>query len=153
VVAHSVGDLDESTDVGTDDQARESSLGRTVLEPSLVARIERIGHDVLELSVDLLAGPCQPLRVLGHLKSGDSDTTAVGGLCTHTSVHVEDERHERGLGDVLPGAYQIQPSPPCLRVDSNTSIASCVQPMLEPSATNLTPAATSAFASSPETSF
>ena len=38
-------------------------------------------HDVLELSIDLLGGPCQPLAILSHLETGDGDTAAVGCLC------------------------------------------------------------------------
>lgn len=37
-----------------------------------------IGHDLFELLVDLLCGPREALRVLGHLEAGDGDTTTVG---------------------------------------------------------------------------
>ena len=53
---------------------------------------------------------------------------------------------------VLPGAYHTPPWP-ALREASKTSIASVVQPILEPSATMRTPALTNASASSPDTSF
>ena len=62
----------------------------------------------------------------------------------------ESSRCEKGN---VPGAYQHAPSFFSARVFSNTSMASCEQPMLLPSATNFTPLSTSFPASSPLTSF
>lgn len=45
------------------------------------AYLEAFSHDVLELRVDFLGSPGETLAVLGHLETGDGDTTAVGSLC------------------------------------------------------------------------
>ena len=37
-------------------------------------------HDLLELAIDFLRGPAVSLRVLGHLETGNSDTTSIGGF-------------------------------------------------------------------------
>lgn len=81
LVVHGVGDLDETGNVGAGNEGWELALGAwDVLLSGLEAVLEDILHDVLELVVDLLGGPADSLGVLGHLESGNSDTTSVGGL-------------------------------------------------------------------------
>lgn len=81
LVVHGSSDLAEASDVGTTDEGRELALSRgDVLLGGLEAVVEAVLHDLLELLVNLLRGPGQTLRVLGHLKTGDRDTTGVGGL-------------------------------------------------------------------------
>jgi len=81
LVVHGLGNLLEPSDVGASNQRRELSLGGgDVLLGSLESVLEAVLHDLLELLVDLLAGPLQALRVLCHLETRDCDTTGVGGL-------------------------------------------------------------------------
>lgn len=81
LVVHSLGDLDEAGNVGTGDQAGQLTLlGLDVLLGGGETDVEGVLHDALQLGIDLLGSPGQALAVLGHLKTGDSDTTAVGGL-------------------------------------------------------------------------
>lgn len=78
---HGTGDLDETGNVGTGNQAGILALGGLDV---LLGRVETLEegalHDLLELAVNLLLGPGETLAVLGHLETGDGDTTAVGGL-------------------------------------------------------------------------
>lgn len=46
----------------------------------MYGRLTASDHDVLELGVNLLGGPLEAGRVLGHLETGYSDTTGVGSL-------------------------------------------------------------------------
>ena len=81
VVLHGLSDLGETSNVGTSNQGRQGALGgRNVLLGSGETVVEAVLHDALEAAVDLLAGPGDTGRVLGHLETGDSDTTSVGGL-------------------------------------------------------------------------
>lgn len=82
LVLHGVGNLDETSNVGTHDEGRKRTLVGLggVGDRGLVAVFEAVDHDVLQLLVDLLGGPGLSLGVLGHLQAGDGDTTAVGGL-------------------------------------------------------------------------
>lgn len=78
---HGVGDLEETGDVGAGNEGWVLALSAgDVLLCGLEAVLEDILHDVLELVVDLLGGPADALGVLGHLETGNSDTTSVGGL-------------------------------------------------------------------------
>ena len=95
-----VRNLEESGNVGTDDdlkrggglsqleirkelRKRERKLTRRESArvgeflSSLVARAEARLHNVLELGVDLLLGPLEASRVLGHLESGNGHTSAL----------------------------------------------------------------------------
>lgn len=151
---HSLRNLLEPSNVSTSDQAGELALGRCDV---LLGRLKTVGeavlHDALELGVDFLGGPDQTCRVLSHLETGDSDAAGVGGFACGMKLVDLFESCGCGTGGGLPGAYHIAPFFFSLRVFSKTSIASCVQPMLLPSAMNLQPAETRASASSPETSF
>jgi hypothetical protein len=81
MVVHGTGDLDVTRDVSTVDERRKLSLGDVeVLLGGVEAVPEAALHDATQLLVDLLGGPGNTLRVLGHLETGDSDTTAVGSL-------------------------------------------------------------------------
>lgn len=81
MLVHGLGDLDETGNVGTSDERRELSLGNVVV---LLGRVEAVPeaalHNAGELFVDGLGGPVDTLGVLGHLESGDGDTTTVSGL-------------------------------------------------------------------------
>jgi hypothetical protein len=78
---HGLGDLDETSDVGSSNQGWELALGSLdVLLAGLQAVVESSLHDALELGIDLLCGPAQALAVLGHLETGNGDTTGVGSL-------------------------------------------------------------------------
>lgn len=78
---HGIGDLDEACDVRAADERWELALGAGhVLLGRAQSVMEDILHDVLELGVDLLAGPGDALRVLRHLETGHGDTTGVGRL-------------------------------------------------------------------------
>jgi hypothetical protein len=81
VVVHGAGDLDVTGNVGTSDQRRQLALGNVVV---LLGGVEAVPeaalHDSGELIVDSLGGPGHTLGVLGHLETGNGDTTAVGGL-------------------------------------------------------------------------
>lgn len=110
LVVHGLSDLLEASNVAAGNQRRELALGGSnVLLGSLEAVLEAVLHDLLELLVDLLGGPLQALRVLGHLKTGNGDTTSVGGL----TRSVPDGRAllllSRGLEDVngLLGATHV----------------------------------------------
>lgn len=81
LVVHGIRDLDETSNVGSSYQRWELALGswdvllgggKTVLEGRL--------HDVLKTLINLLGGPRDALRVLGHLETGNGNTTGVGGL-------------------------------------------------------------------------
>jgi len=81
VVVHGTSDLDVTRDVGTVDEGWKLSLGDVkVLLGSVEAVPEAALHDTSQLLVDLLGSPADALGVLGHLETGDSDTTAVGSL-------------------------------------------------------------------------
>jgi hypothetical protein len=45
------------------------------------SHVVAVGHDVLELAVDVGGRPCKSLTVLGHLETRDSNATTVGSLC------------------------------------------------------------------------
>lgn len=77
---HSVGNLLESSNVGTNDQGGQSVLRVAKLGTDLEANLEAALHDALELLIDLFGSPLQASRVLGHFETRDSDTTAVGSL-------------------------------------------------------------------------
>lgn len=78
---HGSGDLLETGNVASSDQRWELALGGgDVLLCGLETVLEAVLHDVLELLVDLLAGPLDALRILGHFETGDGDTTGVGSL-------------------------------------------------------------------------
>jgi len=78
---HGLGNLDESSNVGSSNQRWEFTLlGLDVLLAGVQAVLEGSLHDALELLVDLLGGPAQALAVLGHLETRNGDTTGVGGL-------------------------------------------------------------------------
>jgi len=81
VVVHGTGNLDVTRDVGTVDKGRKLSLSDIeVLLGGVEAVPEAALHDASQLLVDLLGGPADTLGVLGHLETGDGDTTAVGSL-------------------------------------------------------------------------
>jgi len=83
LVPHGVRNLFESSNVGAYDKGRQGILGSlvdTVLGADSMGGSEDILHDTLELVVDLLRRPLQTCRVLGHLETGNSNTTAVGSL-------------------------------------------------------------------------
>lgn len=81
LVLHGLGDLDETGNVATSDQARELALSDLdVLLGGVETLQEAVLHDALESLINLLGGPGETLAILGHLETGDSDTTAVGSL-------------------------------------------------------------------------
>jgi len=81
MVVHGSSDLLEASNVGTSNEGGEFAFrGGDVLLGSLEAVLEGSLHDILELLVNLLAGPLEALRVLRHLKTGDSDTTGIGSF-------------------------------------------------------------------------
>lgn len=81
VVLHSLGNLGETSNVGASHQGRQGTLlGGNVLLSSAKTVLEAVLHDTLETVINLLRGPANAGRVLGHLKTGDGDTTGVGGL-------------------------------------------------------------------------
>ena len=81
MVLHGLSDLGEASNVGASNQGRKNTLGGgDVLLGGSETVVEAVLHDVLETGVDLLAGPVDTGGVLGHLESGDGDTTGVGGL-------------------------------------------------------------------------
>ncbi|KAI6754971.1 hypothetical protein HG531_004077 [Fusarium graminearum] len=81
LVVHGLGNLDETSNVATSDQARKLALlGFDVLLGGLKTSDEGVLHDGLEAVVDLLLGPLDTLAVLGHLKTRNGNTTTVGGL-------------------------------------------------------------------------
>ena len=81
VVLHGSSDLGETSDVATGDQGRQDALlGGGVLAGGVETVLEARVHDALEARVDLLGSPVDAGRVLGHLQTGDGDTTGVGGL-------------------------------------------------------------------------
>jgi hypothetical protein len=78
---HRGSDLGEAGNVGTSNKRWELTLcAWNVFLGGLEAVLESSLHDALELVVDLLAGPLQTSRVLGHLETGDGDTTSIGSL-------------------------------------------------------------------------
>lgn len=100
MVLHGSRDLEETSNVGTLHERRKTVdlLGR-VSGSSLNTSVEAANHDVLELLVNLLLGPGDSLRVLSHLKTGDSNTTGVGSL-TGTVPDTVGSRHSLGLKDL-----------------------------------------------------
>lgn len=81
VVVHGGSDLLETSNVATGNEGGEDTLGRgDVLLGGVETVVEAVLHDGLELVVDLLLGPAEAGGVLGHLETGDGDTTGVGGL-------------------------------------------------------------------------
>lgn len=61
--AHSVGNLDETSDVGTGDQGRNNT-SLSVLLAGLPTGLVTVDHDGLELGVDLLVSPLELFVVL-----------------------------------------------------------------------------------------
>lgn len=81
LVVHGSSNLAEASNIGTTDEGRELALGRCkVLLGGAQAVLEAVLHDGLKLGVNLLRGPRQALRVLGHFETGDGDTSGVGSL-------------------------------------------------------------------------
>ena len=81
MLVHGLGNLEEPSNVAASDQAGQLAFASLdVLLGGLEAELEGVLHNVLQLLIDLLLGPGQALAVLGHLKTRDSDTTAVGSL-------------------------------------------------------------------------
>lgn len=81
LVLHGSSNLGEPSNVATSHERRQVTLdGGGVQLGGLEAVLEASGHDVLETSVDLLAGPAKTGGVLSHLQTRDGDTTGVGGL-------------------------------------------------------------------------
>ena len=118
LVVHGSSDLAETSNVRTGNKRRQVALGGSaVLLGGLETVLEACGHDVLQTSVDLLAGPAEAGGVLGHLETRDGDTTGVGGLTggvpdgigalVGVAVSFEDvdgllgATHVRTLGDKL----------------------------------------------------
>ncbi|QFZ29292.1 hypothetical protein EJF18_50526 [Clavispora lusitaniae] len=80
-VEHSVGHLDETCNVGTLQQRWQAKVGLLrVLDRSLVAVVETLVHDLLQLGVHLLSAPLNSSGVSGHLQARNSNTSTVGGL-------------------------------------------------------------------------
>lgn len=76
---HSVGNAEETGNVCPIHQRRDIvALGEGLA--GLVALLEAVGHDVLELSIDFLRRPLREGRVLLHLETGDGHTTCIRGL-------------------------------------------------------------------------
>lgn len=81
---HSIRNLDEPSNVRTRQQTRRNVPARLAIvrplgsgvEADLVAGL----HDALELGVDFFGRPLETLAVLGHLETGDCDSTDVGCL-------------------------------------------------------------------------
>lgn len=81
MVVHGGSDLLETGNVGTGNKRGQDTLGGSgILLGGVQTVVEAVLHDGLELVVDLLLGPAQAGGVLGHLETGDGDTTGVGGL-------------------------------------------------------------------------
>lgn len=81
LVLHGSSNLAETSNVATNHKGRQDTFGGGGVEAgSLETVAEGRGHDVLKTSVNLLGGPAETGRVLGHLETRDSDTTGVGGL-------------------------------------------------------------------------
>lgn len=81
MVLHGLSNLGEASNVGTSNERRQNTLSRSsVLLSGSETVVEAVLHDVLEASVNLLAGPVDTGGVLSHLETGDGDTTGVGGL-------------------------------------------------------------------------
>lgn len=81
MVLHGLDNLGETSNVATGNQRRQDTLlGGDVLLGGVKTVLEAVLHDALEAGIDLLGGPIDPSRVLGHLQTGDGDTTGVGGL-------------------------------------------------------------------------
>lgn len=110
--AHGVGNLDETSDVGTGDQGRNNT-SLSVLLAGLPTGLVAVDHDGLELGVDLLVSPLElivvfisiysetcsdgatyTLGVLGHFKAGNGNTTTVGSLTRSVEA-------DTGVGGVL----------------------------------------------------
>lgn len=87
---HSVGNLGETSNVGTLDQRGEVASGVLVstvfdaligiFDGSLDAVLEAVLHNITQLLVNFLRSPVDSLAVLGHFQTGNGNTTAVGSL-------------------------------------------------------------------------
>jgi hypothetical protein len=101
---HRVRNLLEARNVRTDDQARQDFARITFLHAELSAslkgRPEDALHDPLEPAVDVLKLPGESGRVLRHLKTRDSDTTAVARLARSVPDGLLDTLGTSGLEDV-----------------------------------------------------
>ena len=81
LVVHGLGDLDETSNVGAGNEGRKLALSSLDVGLGSVETVEEsVLHDVLETLINLRLGPVEALAVLGHLETGNGDTTAVGGL-------------------------------------------------------------------------
>lgn len=101
---HGVRNLLEARNVRADDQARQEFARVTFLHAELSAslkgRPEHALHDPLEPAVDLLERPGEPGRVLRHLETRDSDTTAVARLAGSVPDGLLDTLGTSGLKNV-----------------------------------------------------
>ena len=97
---HRIRNFDEPSNIGTGKQARKNIPAREVFTRIFASSIQTdlkssplsvhcsinkqsthviaFSHDPLQLGIDLLRGPRQPLAVLGHLQTGNGHTTTVG---------------------------------------------------------------------------
>lgn len=81
VLLHGLSDLGETSNVGASNERRKDTLSRgDVLLSGSKTVVEAVLHNLLKTGVNLLAGPVDTGRVLGHLKTRHSNTTSVGGL-------------------------------------------------------------------------
>lgn len=81
MLLHGLSDLGETSNVGASNERRKDTLSRgDVLLSSSKAVVEAVLHNLLKAGVNLLTGPVDTGRVLGHLKTRHSNTTSVGGL-------------------------------------------------------------------------
>lgn len=113
VVLHGLSDLGEASNVGASNEGRQGALsGGDVLLSGAETVLEAVLHDALKAAVNLLSGPGDTSGVLGHLETGDSDTTGVGGLTgsvpdgsgTGVSLTVSLENIDSLLGGTHVGA-------------------------------------------------
>lgn len=107
MILHSSSNLGETSNVATSHERRKHTLLRGgKLQSGLQTILEDRLHDSLELIVDLLRGPGEPGRVLGHLETRNSDTAGVSCLAgcvpdgggTGVSLTVGLEDIDSGLG-------------------------------------------------------
>lgn len=81
VLLHGLSDLGEASNVGARHERRKHTLSRgDILLSSSKAVVEAVLHNFLKTGVNLLTGPVDTGRVLGHLKTRHGNTTGVGGL-------------------------------------------------------------------------
>ena len=81
VLLHGLSDLGETSNVGASHEGRKNTLSRgDILLSSRETVVEAVLHNLLKAGVNLLTGPVDTGRVLGHLETRDGNTTSVGGL-------------------------------------------------------------------------